>query len=182
MRGKLTLVLGGARSGKSEFAEKMAERSGKNIIYIATAAVRDEEMAERVKLHRKRRPENWVTVEEEIDVLGVLSRGGKGDVFLLDCATIWLTNLLLNEQHSGNERDRNGTRVLEEVARLTETVDKGLDLIVVSNEVGLGVVPEHPLGRLFRDLAGRANQVMAAKADNVYLVVAGIPMEIKSES
>ncbi len=182
MKGKLTLVLGGSRSGKSEFAEKMAERSGKNIIYIATAAVRDEEMAERVKLHRKRRPDNWVTVEEEIDVLGVLSRGGKGDVFLLDCATIWLTNLLFHEQHSGNERDRNGTRVLEEVARLTETVDKGLDLIVVSNEVGLGVVPEHPLGRLFRDLAGRVNQVMAAKADSVYLVVAGIPMEIKSES
>jgi len=182
MKGKLTLVLGGSRSGKSEFAEKMAERSGKNLIYIATAAVRDEEMAERVKLHRKRRPENWVTVEEEIDVLGVLSRGGKGDVFLLDCATIWLTNLLFNEQHSGNERDRNETRVLEEVARLTETVDKGLDLIVVSNEVGLGVVPEHPLGRLFRDLAGRANQIMAAKADSVYLVVAGIPMEIKSKS
>lgn len=182
MKGKLTLVLGGSRSGKSEFAEKMAERSGKNVIYIATAAVRDEEMAERVKLHRKRRPENWVTVEEEIDVLGVLSRGGKGDVFLLDCATIWLTNLLFNEQHSGNERDGNGTRVLEEVARLTETVDKGLDLIVVSNEVGLGIVPEHPLGRLFRDLAGRANQVMAAKADSVYLVVAGIPVEIKSES
>lgn len=182
MKGKLTLVLGGSRSGKSEFAEKMAERSGKNLIYIATAAVRDEEMAERVKLHRKRRPEKWITVEEEIDVLGVLSRGGKGDVFLLDCATIWLTNLLFNDQHSGQERDRNGTRVLEEVARLTETVDKGLDLIVVSNEVGLGVVPEHPLGRLFRDLAGRANQVMAAKADSVYLVVAGIPMEIKSES
>jgi adenosylcobinamide kinase/adenosylcobinamide-phosphate guanylyltransferase len=82
MKGKLTLVLGGSRSGKSEFAEKNGERSGKNIIYIATAAVRDEEMAERVKLHRKRRPDNWVTVEVEIDVLGVLSRGGKGDVFL----------------------------------------------------------------------------------------------------
>ncbi|MFX4260820.1 bifunctional adenosylcobinamide kinase/adenosylcobinamide-phosphate guanylyltransferase [Pelotomaculum propionicicum] len=181
MKGKLTLVLGGSRSGKSEFAEKIAESSGKNIIYIATAAVRDEEMAERVKLHRERRPKDWFTVEEEKDVLGVLSRGGKGDVFLLDCATIWLTNLLFNGQCSEHEPVVSGAKILEEVVRLAETVENGLDLIIVSNEVGLGIIPEHPLGRLFRDLAGKANQVLAAKADSVYLVVAGIPLEIKSQ-
>lgn len=183
MRGKLILVLGGSRSGKSEFAEKIAERSGKRIIYIATAAIRDEEMAERVKLHQRRRPKDWVTVEEEKDVLGVLGRGVKEDVFLLDCATIWLTNLLLDQQHSGADiaPNKKGTQIMEQVASLAETVESGLDLIVVSNEVGLGIIPEHPLGRLFRDLAGKANQVLASRADSVYLVVAGIPMEIKSE-
>lgn len=177
------LVLGGARSGKSEFAEKIAERTGKRMTYIATAAIRDEEMAERVKLHQKRRPNSWITVEEEKDILGVLSRGGKGDVFLLDCATVWLTNLLLEQHHTetDDERNKKEARILEQVAGLAETVENGLDLIVVSSEVGLGIVPEHPLGRTFRDLAGKANQVLASKADSVYLVVAGIPLVIKGE-
>lgn len=183
MKGKLILVLGGSRSGKSEFAEKIAERTGKRMTYIATAAVRDEEMAERVKLHQKRRPNSWVTVEEEKDVLGALSLGGKGDVFLLDCATVWLTNLLLEQQPTETDAalDKKEARILGQVAGLVETVESGLDLIVVSNEVGLGIVPEHPLGRIFRDLAGKANQVLASKADSVYLVVAGIPLVIKGE-
>lgn len=177
------LVLGGARSGKSEFAEKIAERTGKRMTYIATAAIRDEEMAERVKLHQKRRPNSWITVEEEKDILGVLDRGGKADVFLLDCATVWLTNLLLEQQHTETDAalDKKEALILELVAGLAQTVENGLDLIVVSNEVGLGIVPEHPLGRTFRDLAGKANQVLASKADSVYLVVAGIPLVIKGE-
>lgn len=183
MKGKLILILGGSRSGKSEFAEKIAESSGKRIIYIATAAVRDEEMAERVMIHQKRRPENWLTVEEEKDVLGVLSKGGEGEVYLLDCATIWITNLLLEHQSSEQEINPNkkGTQILKQVAKLAETVDSGFDLIVVSSEVGLGLIPEYPLGRVFRDLAGKVNQLLASMADSVYLIVAGIPMEIKSE-
>lgn len=176
------MVLGGSRSGKSEFAENIAVSSGKKIIYIATAVVRDEEMAERVKLHRKRRPKDWLTVEEEKDVLGVLGRGGSEDVFLLDCATVWLTNLLFDKVLPEQDIvcDRNETEILEQVVRLADSVKSGLDLIVVSNEVGLGLVPEYPLGRFFRDLAGKTNQVLASKADSVYLVVAGIPMKIKS--
>lgn len=184
MKGKLILVLGGSRSGKSEFAERIAERSGKRVTYIATAAVLDEEMAARVKLHQERRDKDWVTIEEETDVHGVLSRGGKGDVFLLDCATVWLTNLLFHQQRSAPDiaPDIIERLILEQVAGLAETVKRGLDLIVVSNEIGLGVVPEHHLGRLFRDLAGKTNQVLAARSDSVYLVVAGIPLEIKSKS
>ena len=184
MKGKLNLVLGGSRSGKSEFAERMAERSGKRVTYIATAAVFDEEMAVRVKLHRERRAKDWVTIEEETDVLGVLSTGDKGDVFLLDCATVWLTNLFFYQQRIAPDSalDITERRILEQVAGLAETIKRGLDLIVVSNEIGLGVVPAHHQGRILRDLAGKANQVLAAKADSVYLVVAGIPMEIKSGS
>jgi adenosylcobinamide kinase/adenosylcobinamide-phosphate guanylyltransferase len=183
MKGKFILVLGGSRSGKSEYAEELAERSGKRITYIATAAVHDDEMAERVKLHQERRPQNWLTVEAEKNVLDVLSQGGEGDAFLLDCATLWLTNLLLDQQNSKmiiapSEKE---TQILEQVARLSETVENGADLIVVSNEVGLGLIPEHPMGRVFRDLAGKANQLMASRADSVYLLVAGIPMEIKNQ-
>lgn len=182
MKGKMILVLGGARSGKSEFAEKLAASSGKKITYIATAEVLDGEMAAKIKLHQERRPKEWVTVEEEIDVLGSLSRGGQGDLFLLDCATVWLTNLLY-EQHCSpleTEPHKMEALVLEKVAGLAKTVNQGLDLVVVSSEVGLSIVPEYPVARLFRDLAGKANQFLAASADSVYLVVAGIPMEIKS--
>ncbi len=177
-------MLGGSRSGKSEFAERMAEQSGKRVIYIATAAVIDEEMAARVRLHQERRAKDWLTVEEEIDILGLLNKGGKGDVFLLDCATVWLTNLLFEQQRLAPDiaPDIIERRILEQVAGLVETTKKGLDLIIVSNEVGLGVVPEHHLGRLFRDLAGKANQILAAGAGSVFLVIAGIPMEIKDGS
>jgi adenosylcobinamide kinase/adenosylcobinamide-phosphate guanylyltransferase len=183
MKGKFILVLGGSRSGKSEYAEELAERSGKRIIYIATAGVHDDEMAERVKLHQERRPQSWVTVEEEKDVLDVLSQGGAGDAYLLDCATLWLTNLLLEQQISEmkTEPSEKEAQILAQVARLSETVDNGADLIVVSSEVGLGLIPEQPLGRVFRDLAGKANQLLASRADSVYLLVAGIPMEIKRQ-
>ncbi|NLI12677.1 bifunctional adenosylcobinamide kinase/adenosylcobinamide-phosphate guanylyltransferase [Pelotomaculum propionicicum] len=173
MKGKLILVLGGSRSGKSEFAEKIAGKLGGRVTYIATAAVNDSEMAERVRLHRTRRPEHWVTVEEEKDVAGVVRKGCEGEVFLLDCVTVWLTNLMLDSEQQDY--------IMEKVYQLADSVDNGANLILVSNEVGLGLVPEYPLGRLFRDLAGKANQALAAKADQVYFVVAGLPMEIKPD-
>ncbi len=183
MKGKLILILGGSRSGKSEFAEKIAADTNKRVVYIATASICDDEMAERVRLHQERRPGNWVTVEEEIDVLGVLGKYGQGDVLLLDCATVWITNLLLDQQHSDLKTAsvKNEKHILEQVARMPEAVENGADLIVVSSEVGLGLIPEYPLGRVFRDLAGKANQLLASKADSVFLLVAGLPMEIKSD-
>jgi len=182
MKGKLILVLGGSRSGKSEFAEKIAGRLGERVVYIATAAVLDGEMAERVRLHRIRRPQLWETVEEEKDILSVLKKGRQGDVFILDCITIWLTNLLLDKNVSSprvNPAEKMDY-ILEQAVRLTSTVETGLHLIAVANEVGQGLVPESSLGRVFRDLAGKVNQVFAAKADQVFLTIAGIPVEIKS--
>lgn len=182
MRGKLILALGGSRSGKSEFAEKIALGLGERVIYIATAAVRDQEMEERVRLHRGRRPSTWETVEEEKNILNVLEKGRAGDVFLLDCITVWITNLLLDEGTPGKDSEpaEKAAWILDCVARLSNAVEKGLHLVVVSNEVGLGLVPEYPLGRVFRDLAGKVNQVLAAKADQVFFTVAGLPLEIKS--
>lgn len=182
MKGKLILVLGGSRSGKSEFAEKIAADTNKRVAYIATASICDEEMAKRVKLHQERRPGNWVTVEEEIDVPGVLGKYGQGDVLLLDCVTVWITNLLINQQSDQKTTSIKIERhILAQAARIAEAVEYGADLIVVSSEVGLGLIPEYPLGRIFRDLAGKVNQLLAAKADSVFLLVAGIPMEIKSD-
>lgn len=181
MKGKLVLVLGGSRSGKSEFAESIAGQMGGAVTYIATAAAGDREMADRVKLHRARRPRDWGTVEEEKDVSRVVSDGREGDVFLLDCVTVWITNLILDNQLSGQAFDEKEKYVMGRVFQLADAVENGAHLILVSNEVGLGLVPEYPLGRLFRDLAGKVNQVLAAKADQVYFVVAGLPLEIKSD-
>lgn len=182
MKGKLVLVLGGSRSGKSEFAESIAGQMGGCVTYIATTAVRDEEMAERVKLHRMRRPQDWKTVEEEKDVLRVVSNGKEGDVFLLDCVTVWITNLILDNQLTGHDSKTAEKEhyIMDQVIRLAAAVERGIHLILVSNEVGLGLVPEYQLGRVFRDLAGRVNQALAAKADQVYFTVAGLPLEIKS--
>ena len=180
MKGNVVLGVGGSRSGKSQLAESIAGQMGGCITYIATTAVRDEEMAERVKLHRLRRPQGWKTVEEEKDVLGVISNGKEGDVFLLDCVTVWITNLILDNQLTDLKTAEKEQYIMEQVIELAATVERGTHLILVSNEVGLGLVPEYPLGRVFRDLAGRVNQALAAKADQVYFSIAGLPLEIKS--
>lgn len=184
MKGRLILVLGGARSGKSELAEKIASQLGGPVKYIATAAARDPEMVERIKLHRERRPASWHTVEEPANILEVLKNGRRGDVFLLDCVTLWLTNLLLEENLpcNGASLDVKQAYILEQTEAAAETVNQGQHLIIVSSEVGLGLVPEYPLSRVFRDLAGKVNQVLASKADQVYLTIAGLPLEIKSLS
>lgn len=184
MKGKLILVLGGARSGKSELAEKIASQLGEAVKYIATATVQDLEMAERIKLHQVRRPASWLTFEEPINILEVLKNGQKGDVFLLDCATLWLTNLLLAENLPRCEATATEKKeyILELVQAAADSVNNGYNLIIVSSEVGLGLVPEYPLSRTFRDLAGKINQTLAAKADQVYITIAGLPLEIKSLS
>lgn len=184
MKGKFIFVLGGTRSGKSEFAEKIAGGMGHPVTYIATAAVTDEEMAARVNRHKERRPHNWKTVEEPRDVAAVVAKGLPGETFLLDCVTVWISNLLFNGSEVNFEDTlRNiGEKevfVLEQVQLLTRAVKKGINFVAVAGEVGLGVVPAETAGRIFRDVAGKVNQLLASSADEVYFVMAGIPLKIK---
>ena len=168
----LVLVLGGARSGKSRQAEALVESWPAPWTYIATAEAFDAEMAARIAEHRARRPDGWVTLDAPHDLPGVLAGVPPERPVLVDCLTLWLSNLLLAE------------RALEaEGERLAATlVRRAGPVVLVSNEVGFGIVPETPLGRRFRDAQGRLNQRMAALADRVLLVVAGIPVVIKGSA
>src|SRR5262245_30297500 len=174
MAREIILVTGGARSGKSKYAEQRAADLGSRKLYVATAEAKDEEMRQRIAEHKKRRGDRWVTVEEPFDLTGALeSYRIQIDCALVDCLTIWLSNLLLR----GGE-----TYVEAKVEELIQTLPVfDFDLIFVSNEVGSGIVPDNPLARQFRDLAGWANQRIAAIAKEVVLMVAGIPMRIKND-
>ncbi|SNB46992.1 bifunctional adenosylcobinamide kinase/adenosylcobinamide-phosphate guanylyltransferase [Geobacter sp. DSM 9736] len=171
--GKLILVTGGARSGKSRFAEKLVEEYGEPLGYIATGRREGEEMTSRIAAHQERRGPMWQTIEEPLDVVSAI-RGHDGyfKAFLLDCVTLWLTNLLLDTDDS--------SLVLGRVNELTgELSAVSSPIILVSNEVGMGIVPENRLARLFRDLAGEANQILAAAADEVYVTISGLPLKLK---
>jgi adenosylcobinamide kinase/adenosylcobinamide-phosphate guanylyltransferase len=169
---KITLVLGGARSGKSTHAQKLAEQGWKQPLYLAPAETLDQEMVERVKLHRDQRGPKWGCVEEPLDLAKViLGSTPPRDGILLDCATLWLTNVLLKEGEAAVK-----TRKQELIAALKTSP---CDVIIVSNEVGMGIVPDSALGRTFRDLQGWLNQDLAAIADSVLFVIAGIPMKVK---
>jgi len=187
MRGRFIFVTGGARSGKSTFAEKIALASGKKVIYLATATVEDEEMAQRVERHRQRRPPSWETVEEPFDLAGVITRHNSPAKFILiDCLALFLNNLLRTGDAPAGEKSSfaraDEKRVLDAIRLLGETIRKShADILVVTNEVGWGLVPAYPLGRLYRDLLGMANQQLAALADAVYLVVSGLPLQIKPD-
>ncbi|MGZ5841170.1 MAG: bifunctional adenosylcobinamide kinase/adenosylcobinamide-phosphate guanylyltransferase [Xanthobacteraceae bacterium] len=165
---KLTLVLGGARSGKSRHAEGLITALPPPWTYVATAEAGDEEMAARIKSHRERRGAQWRTIDAPRELAKALSACGDGPV-LVDCLTLWLSNLMLAEAN-----------VEEEVAQLEETLaaTKG-PLVLVANEVGSGIVPSYPLGRRFRDMQGILNQRMAARAERVILMVAGLPLALK---
>ncbi|MDQ1336562.1 MAG: adenosylcobinamide kinase / adenosylcobinamide-phosphate guanylyltransferase [Thermodesulfobacteriota bacterium] len=169
---EIILVLGGARSGKSSWALRYAEETYKSYLFLATAEIRDDEMAERVRLHKASRGPEWRLVEEPLDIAQVLQEeSSRADVVLIDCMTIWLSNILLQKGREavGLYQDR----LMEALTRKRGSV------ILVSNEVGTGIVPEHALGREFRDLAGMLNQKLAAMADKVVMTVAGIPLHIK---
>lgn len=190
--GRLTLILGGARSGKSTFAEQRAkELGGDSVLYVATSEMKDEEMQERVKKHRTERPLGWRTLEAPRNVAGALRQeGSSAQVVLLDCMTFLVANHLMEAAAPKNNPfdDLSGdpfdpqieTDVVKEVEGLVAYVNESdIHMLVVSNEVGLGVVPPYELGRAYRDILGRANQILARHADEVQLLVAGIPMKVK---
>ncbi|WP_407310291.1 bifunctional adenosylcobinamide kinase/adenosylcobinamide-phosphate guanylyltransferase [Desulfosporosinus sp. SB140] len=194
---QFTLITGGSRSGKSSFAELLAAHTAlpdRPVIYIATAQIWDEEMAYRVKKHQQQRPATWQLIEEPVNIRDTLLQLKDMDgVILLDCVTLWLTNLLLAEQADSSKTAGPITplndypiaeqvepkilNIVQEVALLTKEIKP--EVIFVTNEVGQGIVPENPLSRAYRDLAGRSNQILAQSAAKVYWVLAGLPMEIK---
>lgn len=168
----VTLVLGGARSGKSVHAERLLDSHPRRRVYVATAEIRDAEMAERVQQHRARRDPDWGLVEEPLDLpRRLVAETEKGAAVLVDCLTLWLTNVMLAERDAASAMD-------ELDASLGQC---GGPIILVSNEVGLGIVPDNRLAREFRDLAGRLNQRMAARADHVVFIAAGLPLVLKGQ-
>jgi adenosylcobinamide kinase / adenosylcobinamide-phosphate guanylyltransferase len=166
-----TLVLGGARSGKSSFAERLARETGLKRVYVATAQAFDAEMSERIAKHRADRAnDGWRTVEEPIKLAEVIMREAKADtVLLVDCLTLWLSNLMLAELDGSAMQ-------IELLNALREAQGP---VVFVSNEVGMGLVPETPLGRRFRDAQGRLNQAIAARVPHVIFVAAGLPITLK---
>jgi adenosylcobinamide kinase/adenosylcobinamide-phosphate guanylyltransferase len=171
----LQLILGGARSGKSRLAEKLASESGLEVIYIATSQPLDGEMNQRVALHRQRRPDSWGLVEEPLELTKVLKQSaGPGRCLLVDCLTLWLTNLLMLEdpQRLAQERDA----LLDCLAELPG------EIILVSNETGLGVVPLGELTRRYVDEAGWLHQALAERCQRVVFTVAGLPMTLKGSA
>ena len=171
VKGRITLVIGGAKSGKSSFALRKAEAFRGKKAYVATAEALDDEMKLRIEKHRNRRGEEWHTIEEPLKIAGVLKGLGNGySAAVIDCLTLWLTNLVLGAGEPESE-----------IGSFLSALKEGgfPPLFVVSNEVGMGIVPDNALSRRFRDLAGHLNQEVAASADEVYLVAAGIPLKIK---
>ncbi len=167
----LTLVLGGASSGKSKFAESLCKKSGLDKVYIATAQVFDDEMADKVSRHLTQRGSDWKTIEAPVDVAGAIQSAPDGSVILLDCATLWLTNVILGE-HDLDEQ----THAL--ISALTSSCNP---IVVVSNEVGMGIVPDNALSRKFRNAQGALNQQIASDAGCVVAVMAGLPLVLKGQ-
>lgn len=173
--GKITLILGGARSGKSAYALDLAKRHRK-VAFVATCEALDKEMRERIQLHKKSRPGHWATFEEPRDISALFKKMGNDfDCILIDCLTLLASNLMLN---GDKEKD-----VVKKVgSALAGFRKKKAKVIIVSNEVGLGLVPANKLGRGFRDVAGRLNQLVAREADEVFFLISGMPLTLKKEA
>jgi adenosylcobinamide kinase/adenosylcobinamide-phosphate guanylyltransferase len=173
MAGKIYFITGGARSGKSSFAERLALSMEGKRAYVATAQALDAEMAAKIEKHRRDRSSTWDTYEEPLAVADLLRKlSGRYQVVLLDCLTLWLSNVMAHTDGDGAVLAR-----VEDLVKVLASFDGAC--LVVSNEVGLGIVPDNPLARQFRDLAGMLNQRIAQTADEVYFTAAGIPMKIK---
>lgn len=183
--GDITFIIGGARSGKSNYAQELAQRRGGSVVFIATAEALDEEMAQRIKKHQSTRPGSWCTVEIPYDLAQYLNKDPiKADIVILDCLTLLVSNILM--RHSKDIDNPPEKIVLEkcksEVKEILLTIEKGrADWIIVSNEVGMGLVPSHPAGRIFRDLLGEMNKMVAQKADEVLMMLVGIPLRLQKQ-
>ena len=178
-----TLIVGGARSGKSRFAQELAEKTRKAVLFVATAEAGDEEMSRRIEKHRKSRPAAWQTLEATDNLSGRISREISGEgVVIIDCITLLVNNITRGHINRGSEGIIE-EQVTAEIRGLIECIDQtDARFIIVSNEVGLGLVPANKLGRFYRDILGRANQLLAQRADEVYLMVCGLPVAIKTPS
>ncbi len=171
--GKSIFIVGGARSGKSTYAVELAKKSGKKVVFLATCTYFDKEMKQRIKNHECSRPSSWKVITEGTDICRVIyQESSRAQIILLDCLGLWISNLMAESMKDAE--------ILSEVERLATTLKevKG-PLIIVSNEVGCGLVPPYPSGRKFRDLLGSANQIMAKSADQVYLMQVGLPLQLK---
>ena len=175
------LIQGGARSGKSSFAELIAKKiAGLDVIYLASGVVTDSEMELRIEKHQKQRPSEWQTVEEAYSISSYLKNIEKNKTILFDCLTTYLGNLIFKKQNKDFEKME--FEILAEIEIILKiAIKKNLNLIIVQNETGKGVVPASKMGRNFRDISGRAARMAAEYADKVYLVQAGLPLEIKEE-
>jgi adenosylcobinamide kinase / adenosylcobinamide-phosphate guanylyltransferase len=167
---RVTLVLGGARSGKSRHAEGLARRHKGRLVYIATAEITDDEMRLRIERHREDRGEKWMTVEAPLDLVAALQEAAHVSAFILvECITVWINNLIHHQMD-----------VASQVKRLCAALPEMRgQIVIVTNEVGLGIVPDNSLARAFRDEAGRANQALAEIADEVLFIAAGLPLTLK---
>ncbi|MEK7828750.1 MAG: bifunctional adenosylcobinamide kinase/adenosylcobinamide-phosphate guanylyltransferase [Deltaproteobacteria bacterium] len=182
MSTKLIFITGGARSGKSAFALKLAESMPGNRLYLATAEALDNEMLKRIKRHKKERGNNWKTIESPIKITEVIKKNTGYDVILLDCLTLWISNMMHTANRpspfAGNGKGEGG--ITKEIHSLISACKASkTNIIIVSNEVGLGIVPDNPLARRFRDISGISNQKMAEAADEVYFVVSGMEMRMR---
>jgi len=183
----LTLILGGARSGKSDLAERLAAASGRDVLFVATMEPGDAEMAARIDAHRAVRPAAWRTIEEPLDLLGALrGHARSGGFVLVDCTTLWVSNMLLARLGDAEDAPPDAVRAAidaaAEQAQQFAVWARGYDgdVAAVSNEAGMGLVPPYTLGRAFRDALGAANRIVARDADRVYFLVAGLALELKS--
>ena len=171
MSKRLSLVLGGVRAGKSSYAQQLAQ-AGERVLFAATAEALDDDMSRRIRAHQEARPSEWDTLEEPLDIVGSLAaRLRRYDTVLLDCLTLWVSNLMLAETV---------TDIPAEARRLLDLYQAGdASWIVVSNEVGLGIIAPTRLGRVYAEELGRVNQIVAAAADEVYFMAAGLPLSLK---
>jgi len=171
--GRIIFITGPVRSGKSNFAIEYAIENFKDVIFIASAKPIDDEMKKRIEEHKKNRPKEWLTIEEDINIDKVVEKY-KGKALIIDCITIWVSNLLYNKF---NEQE-----IIKKVENLMKNIKKNnLSTIIVSNEVGWGIVPENELARIFRDIIGKVHQIISENSDYVYLLVSGIPLILKGD-
>ncbi|MFC2044692.1 bifunctional adenosylcobinamide kinase/adenosylcobinamide-phosphate guanylyltransferase [Chloroflexota bacterium] len=182
---KNTLLIGGARSGKGRFALELARGLGGQVLFVATAEAGDSDMAERIENHRRERPENWRTLEVTCHVgNSILKDIGTANIVVLDCITLLVGNIFGQNEEQTLERIEESVlekQVMAEISELMSCLSKiTANSIIVTNDVGLGLVPINRVGRLYRDFLGKANQMLAQNADEVYLMIAGLPVKIKS--